>query len=114
MTSQLEAALDRVVEALRAQGVRATTDARNVNPPCAYVTAGTVGNGTLCGELAITASVFLIAGDRGGKLSISELGKLLDAADSVLTFEEPARMVQATPPGLPAPLPALLITTTTE
>ena len=60
------------------------------------------------------AGVYLIGNDRGGRLSIEELGKLLDHALTVLTLDEPARMVVATPPGLGAPVPALLITTTTD
>lgn len=112
--SQLSAALGRVVDALKDAGVNATTDARNLNAPCAFVTVNQVAGVTLCGEIRVTADVYLIGNDRGGRLSIEELGKLLDHALTVLTLDEPARMVVATPPGLGGPVPALLITTTTD
>lgn len=112
--SQLSAALGRMVDALKAAGVNATTDARNLNAPVAFVTVNQVATVTLCGEIQVTADVYLIAHDRGGKLSIEELGKMLDRALTVLTLDEPARMVVANPPGLGAPAPALLITTTTD
>lgn len=112
--SQLSAALGRVVDALKGAGVNATTDARNLNAPVAFVTVNQVAGVTLCGEIRVTADVYLIAHDRGGRIVVEELGRLLDNALDVLTLDEPARMVTVAPPGLGAPVPALLITTTTD
>jgi len=110
--SQLSAALDDVVTALRGAGIRATTDPRDLSLPGAWVTVHDVEAATLCGGLAIRADVCLLAADNGAPGYVSTLGDLLDTAMTVLTLDEPARPAVVTPPGL-GPMPALVITTTT-
>lgn len=113
--SQLTQAIDAVVEALADRGIPATSDARNTSTSgYAWVTVHDITD-TLGGALRVRAAVYLIAGDRGGRVHLEELGRLLDRTATVLTFDEPAQMVTVTPPGnAPAPLPALRIITTTE
>lgn len=111
--SHLADALDSVVAALVLAGVDATTDPRNLNPPCAWVTVHDVAQVALCGEPIVRAAVALITGDRGAPVSVGELGDLLDKALTVLALDEPARAATITPPGQ-APLPALVLVTTTE
>ncbi|MGB3604236.1 MAG: hypothetical protein WBA38_11885 [Gordonia sp. (in: high G+C Gram-positive bacteria)] len=111
--SELVAALDRVVTALRGAGLAATTDARDLNPPCAWVTVHDIGTPTLCGGYQVRADVCLIAGDAGSPQSLTALGALLDKALTVLTLEEPARPMTVQPPGVGVALPSLVITTTT-
>lgn len=110
--SALTDALDRVTAALNEAGVYATTDPRNITPPCAWVTIADVRDPTLCGGVEVRAAVCLIAADNGTPHSLAALGDLLDKSLDVLTIEEPARPMTVTPPGV-APLPALVITTTT-
>lgn len=113
MAADLAAALDGVVQALKSVGVHATTDPRDLNAPCAWVTVHDVSAETLCGGLVVRADVALIAGDRGAPVMVAELSALLDNALRVLALDEPARAAVVTPPGQGA-LPALVITTTTE
>jgi len=110
--STLTDSLDRVVTALQSTGMHATTDPRNIAPPCAWVTIGDVRDPTLCGGIDVRAAVCLIAADNGTPHALDALGDLLDSALTVLTLEEPAKPMTVTPPGV-APLPALVITTTT-
>ena len=112
-TDSISVALARVVAALRGAGMNATTDPRNITTPGAWVTVHDIQAGTLCGGLDVRADVCLITGDRGAPTSIAELGKLVDLAATVLTWEEPATPATVSPPGS-APTPALVITTTTD
>lgn len=111
--SELVDALDRVVARLESAGVAAGTDIRNLNPPCAWVTVHDVINPVLCGEYEVRADVCLIAGDAGSAQSLDALGDLLDKSLTVLSLDDPGRPMTVTPPGVGAPLPALVITTTT-
>ena len=110
--SQLTDALDGLVYRLTQAGITATTDARNITTPGAWVT---VHDATpfLGGNLTIRADVCLIVGDLGGPTALTLLVDLLDLAADAIAWDEPARPMTLTPPGV-APLPALVITTTTE
>ena len=114
MADQLSAALGRVVDALREAGIAASTDARNLHGPAAWVTPNTVVP-RLGGNLDVTAAVYLIGPNVGGRSSIAQIGQLLDKVADVLTFDEPAQYVTVTPPGnAPAEQPAMRIITTTD
>ncbi|AKI28622.1 hypothetical protein GMA5_8 [Gordonia phage GMA5] len=113
MASTLALALDRVVEALTEVGIAATTDPRDLQIPGAWVTVHDVIDPTLCGSFTVRADVCLIAADNGMPFEVEALGTLLDLVADAVTFDEPVRPMTVTPPGL-APLPALVITTTTE
>lgn len=113
MASALLDSLTAVVDALKTAGIDATLDAREINPPCAWVTVHDVIGAYLCGDLQVRADVCLIVGDFGGPLALAALGDLLDKAATVITFDEPARPATLAPPGM-APTPALVITTSTD
>lgn len=113
MVSQLVESLTRVRDALIEGGVHATLDAREIVPPCAWVTVHDVTGAYLCGDLTVRADVALIVGDFGEPVALEQLGQLLDKVADVLTFEEPGRPVTLTPPGI-APVPAVVITTSTD
>ena len=111
--SHLTIALGGLVDRLKLAGINATTDARDLILPGAWVTVHDVTEIALCGDPVIRADVCLIAGDFGSPVYLEQLGKLFDLALTVLTLDEPARPMTVTPPGV-APMPALVITTTTE
>ena len=111
--SHLTTALGTVVERLTAAGINATTDARDLILPGAWVTVHDIAEVALCGEPLVRADVCLIVGDFGSPVYLEQMGTLLDRALTVLTLEEPARPMTVTPPGV-APMPALVITTHTE
>lgn len=111
--SRLADALEGVVKALTDAGINATTDPRDITIPGAWVTVHDITDPRLCGDFTVRADVFLIATDNGAPLANDAVGELLDTVADVLTFDEPVTPVVATPPGL-APLPALVITTTTD
>lgn len=108
----LSAALAAVVDALTAAGINATTDPRDLTLPGAWVTVHDIVAPTLCGGYTVRADVCLMVADTGAPHAVDALGRLLDAAATVLTFDEPVVPMTVTPPGA-APLPALVITTTT-
>lgn len=110
--SPLSAALAAVVDALTAAGINATTDPRDLTLPGAWVTVHDVINPTLCGGYTVRADVCLMVADNGAPHAVEALGQLLDRAAEVLTFDEPVQPMTVTPPGA-APVPALVITTTT-
>lgn len=111
--SQIGERLDRIVAVLNNAGIAATTDPRDLHIPGAWVTVHDVTEPVLAGDWTVRADVCLIAADNGAPFSIDALGELLDLASTVVTFDEPVRPMTVTPPGQ-GPLPALVITTTTD
>lgn len=111
--SELEDALARTVQRLKVAGITATTDPRDINPPCAWVTVHDIITPTLCGGYEVRAAVCLITGDSGSPTSLATLGTMLDTAAEVLTFDEPVTPMVVQPPGVGVSLPALVIITTT-
>ncbi|MFD4355829.1 hypothetical protein ACFWPX_24985 [Nocardia sp. NPDC058518] len=107
--------LDRIVIALRAQGIRANIDPVKLTPPCAWVQVTQVAHTRLCGGAEATVTVLLITTDRPPALAHVALGELLDKALAVVEPTEPTvtnEAVKLTDNG--QPLPAYRITTTTE
>lgn len=111
--SRLADSLAGVVDTLNAAGVAATTDPRDLQVPGAWVTVHDVIDPTLCGVYTVRARVCLIASDNGMSHELDALGRLLDLAYDAVTFDEAVTPMTVTPPGM-APLPALVITTTTD
>lgn len=112
--STLASELEGVVAALRAGGVHASVDSRNVHGPFAWVTPHDIG-AALGGNLTVRAAIYLVAPDVGGRAAVELLGKLLDDVSELVTFDEPVTYVTVTLPGsAPANLPALRIITSTE
>ncbi|MFD8101941.1 hypothetical protein ACFV24_20580 [Nocardia fluminea] len=107
--------LDRIVNDLRAQGLRANIDPVKLTPPCAWVTVTQVAHTRLGGCAEATVSVLLVTTDRPPPLAHASLGELLDKALAVVDPTEPTvtnEAVKLTDNG--QPLPAYRITTTTE
>lgn len=108
-------ALERIVNELRAQGIRANIDPVKLTPPCAWVTVTQVAHTRLCGGAEATVSVLLVTTDRPPALAHTNLGDLLSLALAVVDPTEPTvtnEAVKLTDNG--QPLPAYRITTTTE
>lgn len=109
--------LDSVVETLRIAGVDATVDPRNLNPPCAWVSAQSLPTGqrTMCGDMPMKVGIYLIAGDSGVPEAYAALNDLLLKALTVL--EQDGEIDLATSVSVPTgggPLPAFYFTITTD
>lgn len=105
-----------IVEALNTAGVPATCDARDVNPPAAWVAADRVVEETLCLEPLITVNVVLVAPDHGTATALKALDAMLDKAMPALTgvcssVEDISLSDTATLSGT-GPLPAFTVTVT--
>lgn len=108
-------ALDRIVNDLRGQGIRANVDPVKLTPPCAWVTVERVAHTRLGGCAEATVSVLLVTTDRPPSLSHAALGELLSKALAVIDPTEPTvtnEAVRLTDGG--SALPAYRITTTAE
>lgn len=113
MTTDIGAAANDLAEMLRAGGVRASVDPRNVNPPCCLIGAPvlTYRMGKGCADA--TWSVLAIVPDNGAPLPA--LTALVNAAQDALH----GAAVTATPASVAtgdgaAPLPAYALTFTTR
>ena len=112
--AELADALDQLVAKLRTAGIAASTDGRDLNPPCAWVTVHDITTPVLCGGIEVRADVCLIAGDAGSPQSVAALSDLLDLALTVVVMDEPARPMAVRPPGVGTAIPALVLTTVTH
>ncbi|QFG13039.1 tail terminator [Gordonia phage Schiebs] len=111
--AELGAAVVALADRLTAAGLPATTDPRNINPPCAWVTLGAATFPTLCGDLDATASVLLIVPDNGMPTAMHQLGELLDrftAAEVDLPTGDVLPDTVTIPGAGAGPLPALRLT----
>lgn len=115
MASELLTKLQALADVLKTTGVFVTLDARQIAPPCVFVMLHDlpVAEQPLCGDLVVRADVCLIVGDFTSTLALEALGGLLDRIKQVIDWEEDARPAALTPPGVKAPIPALVLTTTT-
>lgn len=118
MASELLTKLQALVDAIKpAVGptVKVTLDAREIAPPCVFVMLHDlpVADQPLCGDLAVRADACLIVGDFASTLTLDALGQLLDNVKQVIDWEEDARPAALNLPGWSAPIPALVLTTTT-
>lgn len=111
--SRLADSLTAVADTLTAAGIPATVEPRDLQIPGAWVTLHDVIDPTLCGEYTVRARVCLIASDNGMTHELDALGRMLDLAYDAVTFDEAVTPMTVTPPGM-GPLPALVITTTTD
>jgi hypothetical protein len=98
-----------VLAVFTAAGMRATDDARDINPPCIYLVppAGSLRFDRHRAEVTWTA--YLVTGDAGARAATRALSELVDQVAGTLpitTFERRALPV----PGGGDPLPAYEIT----
>lgn len=105
-----------VAAMLKAAGVRAAVDARNVNAPGAWVTCTRISSPAyLCGASDATVDVYLIAPDNGTTAALETLDQLLADALEILDVDGDIETDHAvTLPNSPAPLPAYRLTTEVE
>lgn len=82
----LRQALDDVVAVLEAGGVRAVTDARNVNPPCVLLRLPTLTYRFSKGYADAEMSGWCIVGDAGRDASIDAVSDLLTKAQDALNY----------------------------
>ncbi|WP_330182821.1 hypothetical protein OHB26_03660 [Nocardia sp. NBC_01503] len=109
------ALLDIVVSQLRAAGIRASVDPRDLNPPCAWVAARTVAHDLLGGGGTVTADIYLIAPNIGVPQALKTLTGLLDQALTVIAPDADTSLSERVPlPSGGDPLPAFRITVDLE
>lgn len=100
-----------LVDRLRAAGMEAASDARDLNPPAALVTVAALLPATkMCGTGRVRAFVELVARDSGDTAALAQLQAMHRATEAVLGGEIVAdaeapftrRLTAADPTGLPA------------
>lgn len=100
----IRAALDLILQALEAAGIRATIDSRNLQAPGCFVTVTHIGDMTLDGEHAkVTGAVVAVVRDLGGTADIDNLTVLVDdVVDALVAAGVEIKDIdtneQATPP----------------
>lgn len=102
-----------VVTLLRNNGIAASVDPRDLNPPCAWVSARSLPTSRLvmCGDRPIQIDVYLIAIDNGVEEALKSLTAMLDSALSVLQPTGEVSLSEAiTLPSGGGPLPAFRFT----
>lgn len=108
--------LTTVVDALNAAGVPATLDARDVNPPGAWVAAGRVVDMTILLEPIFTVDVVLVAPDHGAATAVEKLDAMLapalEALASVTSSIEDIDLSTTASLSSTGPLPAFVVTVT--
>lgn len=95
---------------LRAAGVRADLDPRNINPPAVWIQLREVENLLAAGARMVTFRLFLIVGDAGTEQALAALDQLLDATATAGWdwSAEPIETVTVSLPGVESTqLPAL-------
>lgn len=114
--SDVVAALDFLKSRLEGVQIRAEADPRDLNPPCAWITADTLAAATvLCGDSDVACSVFLICPDNGLPHTLVALNEMLRQALTVIspTGEIDLRQSVALPGGGdPAPAFRIPVTVT--
>ncbi|MCP2281066.1 hypothetical protein [Nocardia amikacinitolerans] len=114
-TFDVAAMLDGLAVELRAAGVRASVDPRDLNPPCAWVVGRSIAHELLGGGGTVTADVFLIAPDAGVPQAYRTLTGLLDLALTVLEPDADTSLSESvTLPGGGGPMPAFRLTVNLE
>ena len=105
----LDAAVALVIATLGDAGVPAVADARDVNPPMAWVTTGDLTIQTLAGGGSLVCNIDLIAPDLGETGSRPVLNGMLRKALTVITPDGPIETDRALPLRDGSTLPAYRI-----
>lgn len=111
MAGILETA-EGLCEALRAEGMRAAVDPRDLNAPCAWVSPNQATTGMyLCGEGELRVDIYLVSPDHGYVRSLQTLENLLSKALQVIEPDEPVSLDSSVVlPDNANPLPAFMLT----
>ena len=113
MPLHIDQALQDVVTALRAKGVKANVDPAMVDLPGAWVTATQGAHVLMCGGVQLTVEIYLVVADKRVGQAWAELSALLDKAHTAVDPTEPTQLNEAIQLQGPHPLPCFKITTTT-
>lgn len=109
----LSASASEVIDLLAGAGVRAHTDPRDMDPPCAWISPQEITYPTLAGHPAhITWEVYLIVPDTGAPLA--HMGDLIARTATVLPGLTMRTLGLTVPSLSPDPLPAATFTVETE
>lgn len=90
---QIAEAMTEIVEQLRAGGVRAVLDPRDVNPPCVLVRPPTVSYRFGKGNWDAEWTAWALVPSAGTNVDVAAVGQLLDDLQAALTYA----VVTATP-----------------
>lgn len=93
-----------LVDVIKARGIPATLDSRDLDAPGAIVDLERIGDdNTMCGSYTASAAVYLVAPDNGRPVALAQLLELYDKVSDLTTGAETVELA------LPdtAPLPAL-------
>ncbi|AWY04758.1 hypothetical protein PQC61_gp12 [Gordonia phage Emperor] len=108
-------AVAEVETALRGAGLAASADPRQLNPPCAWVSATGLTHELLSGGGTVRLDVYLIAPDHGVTAALDVLSTLLDKAlDALDPATETSLNEAVTLPAGGGPLPAFRLTVERE
>lgn len=111
MASQMLDALDGMVEALRAGGVHASVDLKNLTSVGAAVWVTPFdASADLAGNLRFRAALYLLGPKGSGRNHLELIGSLLDQVAELVTFDEPPTFVVVND----ADRPAFRIITSTD
>lgn len=81
-------ACQRAVEALERAGIRATVEARDVNPPGAWIAPARVDSWDYCTGGAVHLDIILLAPDHGATIAIDTLEGMLEPALDALAEDD--------------------------
>lgn len=110
----IRGALDQLAAGLAGVGIDASADPRDLDPPCAFLSAQTLDHNILCGAGTLAVDVYLIGGDHDPLAVYDVLDDLLRYALTVIEPVEPTEVntVVDLPNG--PHLPAYRVRTTVE
>jgi hypothetical protein len=93
-------ALDAVRAELAAVGIRGEVDARDVNPPGAWITIYEITHGVVvCGGDVVRVYVYLVVPDTGTTQAITQLSEMLTSAKTVFDLEDSTYIQSLALPG---------------
>lgn len=109
----MRAALEALADQLRAAGIRATLDHREINTPCVYIRPRTLAHDILGCLGTLTVDCYIVTRDAGGQPAIySSLDELLaQVLDVIEPTADTDLFIGLATPQSPTPLPAYRVTT---
>lgn len=103
--------LSDVVYALTDEGITATIDPRDLNPPGVLVELESIAHNLLCGSVTTRVRLFCVVPDTGAATALREAAELLTRVLGVVTpnTELDSTYEAVVLPDSPTPLPAILL-----
>ena len=99
-----------VLQQLQGAGVRATDDARDINPPCVYLVPPEGSLRFNRGTADCTWTIYLVTGDAGARTATRALSDLIDKVAGVFSFTTFERVALSVPGAGADPLPSYRLT----